>query len=249
MRRFTGQARVFDSEEETMTAIMDGKVKAGDAIIIRYEGPKGGPGMREMLTPTSVLCGRGLDLDCALITDGRFSGGTRGLCIGHVSPEAAEDGPIGLVREGDSIEIDLDKKSIDLLVTKRGDGQEAQGLEEARAEHQGRLHGALRGDGDRGGERRRVPTSRGVNDPAACEQGRADMPMDAATIDEIRAICGPENVKASLEERNATPMTEGRKAPSPTSSFSPRPPGRYRRYSSSPTAASSPSSPGARAPA
>ena len=95
-----------------MKAIIGGGVAAGDAIVIRYEGPKGGPGMREMLTPTSVLCGQGLDLDCALITDGRFSGGTRGLCVGHVSPEAAEMGPIAFVREGDRVEIDLDKKSI-----------------------------------------------------------------------------------------------------------------------------------------
>jgi dihydroxy-acid dehydratase len=117
MRRFAGQARVFESEEATMSAVMEGQVKPGDAVIVRYEGPKGGPGMREMLTPTSVLCGRGLDLDCALITDGRFSGGTRGLCIGHVSPEAAEGGPIALVRDGDRIEIDLDKKSLDLMVS------------------------------------------------------------------------------------------------------------------------------------
>jgi dihydroxy-acid dehydratase len=118
MRKFAGQARVFNSEEETFTAIMEGKVQPGDAVIVRYEGPKGGPGMREMLTPTSVLCGRGLDLDCALITDGRFSGGTRGLCIGHVSPEAAEGGPIGLIRDGDRIEIDLDSKTLDLAISK-----------------------------------------------------------------------------------------------------------------------------------
>ncbi len=117
MRRFAGRARVFESEEATMSAIMEGQVKPGDAVIVRYEGPKGGPGMREMLTPTSVLCGKGLDLDCALITDGRFSGGTRGLCIGHVSPEAAEGGPVALVRDGDRIEIDLDKKSLDLMVS------------------------------------------------------------------------------------------------------------------------------------
>jgi dihydroxy-acid dehydratase len=117
IRRFTGQAKVFNSEEETMAAIMEGKVKAGDAVIVRYEGPKGGPGMREMLTPTSVLCGQGLDQDCALITDGRFSGGTRGLCIGHVSPEAAEGGPIGLLKDGDTIEIDLDKKTMNVLVS------------------------------------------------------------------------------------------------------------------------------------
>lgn len=116
LRKFVGKAKAFNSEEETMTAIMDGKVEAGDVVIVRYEGPKGGPGMREMLTPTSVLCGKGLDQDCALITDGRFSGGTRGLCIGHISPEAAEGGPIALIRDGDRIEIDLDKKSINLIV-------------------------------------------------------------------------------------------------------------------------------------
>ena len=116
LRKFAGPARTFDSEEETMAAIVEGKVKAGDVIIVRYEGPQGGPGMREMLTPTSVLCGKGLDEECALITDGRFSGGTRGLCVGHVSPEAAEGGPIGLVMDGDRIEIDLDRKSIDLKV-------------------------------------------------------------------------------------------------------------------------------------
>lgn len=113
---FVGKARVFESEEDAGAAIMNGDIKAGDAIIIRYEGPKGGPGMREMLTPTSILAGRGLDLSCALITDGRFSGGTRGLCIGHVSPEAAEGGPIALVRDGDKIEIDLNKKIINLHI-------------------------------------------------------------------------------------------------------------------------------------
>jgi dihydroxy-acid dehydratase len=115
---FEGKARVFASEEDAGEAIMEGKIWAGDAVIIRYEGPKGGPGMREMLTPTSILAGRGLDTACALITDGRFSGGTRGLCIGHVSPEAAEGGPIALVKDGDIIEIDLVKKTIDLKVTR-----------------------------------------------------------------------------------------------------------------------------------
>jgi dihydroxy-acid dehydratase len=115
---FIGKARVFESEEEADAAIMAGKIKAGDAIIVRYEGPKGGPGMREMLTPTSVLAGRGMDTVCALITDGRFSGGTRGLCIGHVSPEAAEGGPMAFVKNGDKIEIDLNKKTIDLHVSK-----------------------------------------------------------------------------------------------------------------------------------
>jgi dihydroxy-acid dehydratase len=116
---FTGIARVFESEEEAGAAIMEGKIRPGDALIIRYEGPKGGPGMREMLTPTAVLAGRGLDAECALITDGRFSGGTRGLCIGHVSPEAAEGGPIALIKDGDGLEIDLVKKSIELKVGKK----------------------------------------------------------------------------------------------------------------------------------
>jgi dihydroxy-acid dehydratase len=115
---FVGLAKIFESEEDAGAAIMAGKIKEGDAVIIRYEGPKGGPGMREMLTPTSVLAGRGLDAHCALITDGRFSGGTRGLCIGHVSPEAAEGGPIAFVKNGDKIEIDLVKKTMDLHVSK-----------------------------------------------------------------------------------------------------------------------------------
>jgi len=115
---FVGTAKVFESEEEAGKAIMKGKIKPGDAVVIRYEGPKGGPGMREMLTPTSILSGRGLDTACALITDGRFSGGTRGLSVGHVSPEAAEGGPIAFIHNGDKIEIDLNKKSINLLVSK-----------------------------------------------------------------------------------------------------------------------------------
>ncbi len=109
-------ARVFDSEEAACEAIMGGRIKAGDAIVIRYEGPKGGPGMREMLTPTSAIAGMGLGADVALITDGRFSGGTRGAAIGHVSPEAAEGGPIGLVQEGDRIRIDIPARVLDLLV-------------------------------------------------------------------------------------------------------------------------------------
>ncbi|MCX5807388.1 MAG: dihydroxy-acid dehydratase [Proteobacteria bacterium] len=116
---FKGKAKVYESEEEAGAAIMAGKIEAGDAVIIRYEGPKGGPGMREMLTPTSILAGRGLDAACALITDGRFSGGTRGLCIGHVSPEAAEGGPIAFVKNGDKIEIDLNKKTVELVVSKK----------------------------------------------------------------------------------------------------------------------------------
>jgi dihydroxy-acid dehydratase len=118
MQRFSGKARVFDSEELSMKAIMDNKIKAGDCIIIRYEGPKGGPGMREMLSPTAAIAGMGLMESVALVTDGRFSGGTRGPCIGHVSPEAAEGGPIALVQDGDIIEIDIPARLMNLKVSK-----------------------------------------------------------------------------------------------------------------------------------
>jgi len=111
-----GPARVFDSEEDAMKAIMSGKIKKGDVVVIRYEGPKGGPGMREMLGPTSAIAGEGLDKEVALITDGRFSGGTRGAAVGHVSPEAQEGGMIGLVKEGDTIRVNIPGKSLDLLV-------------------------------------------------------------------------------------------------------------------------------------
>jgi dihydroxy-acid dehydratase len=116
MMKHQGPARVFDSEEAATAAIMDGQINKGDVIVVRYEGPKGGPGMREMLTPTSAIAGMGLDAHVALITDGRFSGGTRGAAIGHVSPEAMEAGPIGLVKEGDTIVIDIAAKTITLSV-------------------------------------------------------------------------------------------------------------------------------------
>jgi dihydroxy-acid dehydratase len=111
-----GRARVFEAEEEATRAILDGQIKAGDIVVIRYEGPRGGPGMREMLTPTSAIAGMGLDKEVALLTDGRFSGGTRGAAIGHISPEAAEGGPIALVQEGDRIKIDIPGKTLTLLV-------------------------------------------------------------------------------------------------------------------------------------
>ncbi|MEM4694672.1 MAG: dihydroxy-acid dehydratase [Ignisphaera sp.] len=113
---FDGVAKVYNSEEEAVADILNGKVEKGDVVVIRYEGPKGGPGMREMLTATSVLVGMNLDRDVALITDGRFSGATRGISIGHVSPEAAEGGPIAVVENGDRIRIDLKMKKVDLLV-------------------------------------------------------------------------------------------------------------------------------------
>ena len=114
MLRHEGPARVFESEEESTKAILEGKIKKGDVIVIRYEGPKGGPGMREMLTPTSAIAGMGLDKEVALITDGRFSGATRGASIGHVAPEAAMGGPIAIVEEGDIIEIDIPEKKLNI---------------------------------------------------------------------------------------------------------------------------------------
>ena len=115
---FTGPARVFDCEEEAFEAVIKNKIKEGDVIVIRYEGPKGGPGMREMLSTTSALYGRGLGEKVALITDGRFSGGTRGFCIGHVGPEAAVGGPIGLLKDGDMISIDAKKGKLNVELTK-----------------------------------------------------------------------------------------------------------------------------------
>ncbi|MGI6606796.1 MAG: dihydroxy-acid dehydratase [Peptococcia bacterium] len=112
-----GPARVFESEEEAFDAIMGGKIKKGDVIVIRYEGPKGGPGMREMLSPTAALGGMGLDKDVALITDGRFSGGTRGAAIGHISPEAAEKGPIAIIHEGDIIQIDMPGRTLNVKLS------------------------------------------------------------------------------------------------------------------------------------
>jgi dihydroxy-acid dehydratase len=116
MRKHTGPARVFESEEESVEAILAGRIKAGDVVVIRYEGPAGGPGMREMLTPTSVIVGMGLSHSVALITDGRFSGATKGPAVGHVSPEAAAGGPIALVHEGDSITVDIDAGALTIDV-------------------------------------------------------------------------------------------------------------------------------------
>ncbi|HAM53422.1 MAG TPA: dihydroxy-acid dehydratase [Nitrospiraceae bacterium] len=116
MMRFEGSAKVYNSEEAGMKAILKGEIKPGDIVVIRYEGPKGGPGMREMLSPTAALAGMGLSESVALITDGRFSGGTRGPCIGHISPEAMEGGPIAVIADRDRIRIDIPKRQIDLLV-------------------------------------------------------------------------------------------------------------------------------------
>ncbi|MDX8381957.1 MAG: dihydroxy-acid dehydratase [Ghiorsea sp.] len=115
--KFTGTARVFESQGDSVSAILNDKIKAGDIVIIRYEGPKGGPGMQEMLYPTSYLKSKGMGKECALLTDGRFSGGTSGLSIGHASPEAAEGGAIGLIEDGDTIEIDIPNRSINLDIS------------------------------------------------------------------------------------------------------------------------------------
>ncbi len=117
MMEHKGPARVFDCEEDAIAAIKAGKIVSGDVVVIRYEGPKGGPGMREMLNPTSAIAGMGLDSTVALITDGRFSGASRGASIGHVSPEAAVGGPIAFVQEGDLIQINIPNNSIDVLVS------------------------------------------------------------------------------------------------------------------------------------
>ncbi len=134
--KFNGTARVFESQDTAVEAILGGKITAGDVVVIRYEGPRGGPGMQEMLYPTSYLKSKGLGKDCALLTDGRFSGGSSGLSIGHVSPEAAEGGAIGLVEDGDRIEIDIPNRTIHLAVDEatmavRREAQEAKGWQPA----------------------------------------------------------------------------------------------------------------------
>ncbi|MBL7085192.1 MAG: dihydroxy-acid dehydratase [Candidatus Omnitrophica bacterium] len=119
MQHFSGRARCFNSEEEAMRAILDGKIRKAEVIVIRYEGPKGGPGMREMLSPTSAIVGMGLSESVALITDGRFSGGTRGPCIGHISPEAQAGGPLAIVKDGEQIAIDIPKRKLELKVSQK----------------------------------------------------------------------------------------------------------------------------------
>ena len=113
---FKGRARCFHGEEAALAAILDGTVVSGDVVVVRYEGPKGGPGMREMLSPTSAINGRGLSKEVALITDGRFSGGSHGFVIGHITPEAFEGGPIALLEDGDEIEIDAEAQTISVVI-------------------------------------------------------------------------------------------------------------------------------------
>jgi len=117
MMKFSGPARIYENQEEAIKGILAREVQAGDVVVVRYEGPKGGPGMQEMLSPTSAIMGQGLGAQVALITDGRFSGGTRGVCIGHVSPEAAAGGPIAALENGDLIEIDLETRKLDVRLS------------------------------------------------------------------------------------------------------------------------------------
>jgi dihydroxy-acid dehydratase len=117
MMKFSGPARIYESQDEALKGILAKEVQAGDVVVVRYEGPKGGPGMQEMLSPTSAIMGQGLGDKVALITDGRFSGGTRGACIGHVSPEAAAGGPIGALKEGDMIDIDLTERRLEVRLS------------------------------------------------------------------------------------------------------------------------------------
>jgi dihydroxy-acid dehydratase len=119
MMRFSARARVFNREEEAMDAIMAKKIKSCDCVVIRYEGPAGGPGMREMLAPTSAIVGMGLSDSVALITDGRFSGGTKGPCIGHISPEASAGGPIAILKDGDAIHIDIPNRKLEARLSEK----------------------------------------------------------------------------------------------------------------------------------
>ena len=153
MLKHTGPAVIFDSEIDAYNGIVFDKVKAGDVVVIRYEGPKGGPGMQEMLAPTTAIKGVGLGDKCALITDGRFSGGTAGASIGHVSPEAAVGGPIGLLKDGDIIEIDIPNGVLAVRLTDRGAGRPSRGLDAAQAQGDLGLSGPLRPHGHQCGYR------------------------------------------------------------------------------------------------
>ncbi len=152
--RFDGRARVFDGEDLAMAAILAEKIEPGDIVVIRYEGPKGGPGMREMLAVTGAMKGVGRGADCALITDGRFSGGTHGFCVGHVAPEAVDGGPIAFVAEGDRIIIDADAHTIDLLVDDAEIAKRKVELEVARTSLHERLPRQVRASRPRGRDRR-----------------------------------------------------------------------------------------------
>ena len=166
--QFTGPARCFDTEEACFDAVKNKKYKEGDVLVIRYEGPKGGPGMREMLSTTAALYGQGMGDKVALITDGRFSGATRGFCVGHVGPEAAVGGPIALVRDGDIIELDADKGTLNVKLSDDGIGQAQGRVEAARERIRLRLFVEIHPAGGTGGQRRGHPSGRGGREGVLC---------------------------------------------------------------------------------
>ena len=201
--KFTGPVKIFESQDDAVTGILSGRVVKGDVVVIRYEGPRGGPGMQEMLYPTSYLKSKGLGKACALITDGRFSGGTSGLSIGHVSPEAAEGGAIGLVKEGDRIEIDIPQRTIKLLVTDeelahRRAAMQHKGADAwkpaapAQAQHYNGAQGLCRADDQRRARRR-------AGDPAGAEIGRS-VRLFAECRPERMGRINPDNPEFAREE-------------------------------------------------
>jgi len=197
--RFEGPARVFHSQDAACDAILGGKIKPGDVVTIVYEGPKGGPGMQEMLYPTSFLKGKGLGKSCALVTDGRFSGGTSGLSIGHISPEAGEGGAIALVQEGDRIRIDIPGRTLTLVVddVERSHVGPRRGCLEARQEAQPQDHDGAEGlcgaDHERGPRRGAgCDADRGLAGAVRrAELGRAREPgAERAPLHEARPLAG-----------------------------------------------------------
>ena len=165
---FSGPARCFDGEEACFEAVKNKKYKEGDVLVIRYEGPKGGPGMREMLSTTAALYGQGMGDKVALITDGRFSGATRGFCVGHVGPEAAVGGPIALLRDGDIIELDAEKATLDVKLTEERARTPCPGMEAARGRIHLRLFVEIRPAGWAGASRRRHPSGRVCRESVLC---------------------------------------------------------------------------------
>ena len=177
---FEGTARVFDGEQGAMDAVTEGTLNPGDVVVIRYEGPRGGPGMREMLAVTGAIKGAGLGKDVLLLTDGRFSGGTTGLCIGHVAPEAADGGPIAFVRDGDRIRLDLTTRTLDLLVDERRAGRAPRGMGSAAAALHHRRARQVRQVGRFGGPGRhlRLITRTGDAHPLPGSTGSHRVPTD-----------------------------------------------------------------------
>ena len=159
--QFSGPARCFDGEEACFEAVKNKKYKEGDVLVIRYEGPRGGPGMREMLSTTAALYGQGMGGKVALITDGRFSGATRGFCVGHIGPEAAVGGPIALIRDGDIVKLDGDKGTLDVELSQEELERRREGMEAARKRIHLRLFVEIHPAGGTGPRRRRHPSGRG----------------------------------------------------------------------------------------